>query len=229
MPDQPTRWIRIGLLAAAGVILITGATAAAVAVTAAVSPAQSRQYVALSGACALVRPTTLDKYLPGAIGESSGGPALKSLRTARCQWHRLNGGQPRTLSMTMTTFASAPVTIPSNGQAVSSIQPRSVSVFGTMWTDPQAIKEGARLSTVEGPVAGLGDSAKAMLMIVTPAGSGHPRLDGVSLDVVSGNADIFLSTAAIPAAFIHVPPADAARQFGLIAIAHDVLAALSQK
>lgn len=225
MPDQPTRRTRTGLLAAAGAILVAGATAAAV--TAAVSPGQPRQYWALPGACSLVTSATLDKYLPGAIGDSSGGPALNSFRTTGCQWYRLNGGQPRTVSMTMTTFVSAPVTVPRKIQAVASVQaPQSASAVWNMWTDTQAIKEGARLSSVEDPVPGLGDSAKATLMIVTPAGSGHPRLDGVTLSVVSGNADIVLSTAAIPAAFIHVSPAGAARQFGLIAIAHDVLAAL---
>lgn len=211
MPDEPSRRTRIGLLAAAGGLLVAGATTAAV--TAAVSPGHSHQYRTLPAACSLVKPATMSKYLPGATGSSFAVPAAGD-QAGGCAWYTADGGQSQALSV------------------IAEIGQNPLGDFlqqEPSYTLAQSNAQAYKVTTVDRAVPGLGDRADAMFLTVSRAGSRSVPDYQLLLQVWSGNATIFasLNFSGTPAAAVRASPADAVRQDGLIAMAQDALAALA--
>ncbi|HEX6526285.1 MAG TPA: hypothetical protein VF070_40670 [Streptosporangiaceae bacterium] len=204
MSDEPTRRTRIGLLAAAGGILVAAATVSGVLGIMSVS-----RPVTGSAACSLIKPATVAKYLPGTISTPSSSSAAGD---AACSWSSPVNDRSRTLWL--DTY----------------IADNSVAITG--WSEIALARDsetGAKVSSADELVPGLGDRARATLITVSHAGSGNSPVYDVVLEVSSGNATISLIMGPAPATYGSVSPASAARQAGLVAMARDVLAALPRK
>lgn len=190
-----------------------------VAVVVAGQPAQRQEHAELPAGCTMVTAATLTRYLPDAgQGGLTDAPVGQETHLAGCLWSSYTLGGTRDLALHVGLFRSP---------AAASAAERAH--FG-LFLLPLCPCPGLSITTQAVP--GLGDQARAAIMTVkTTATATGPAwsVPQIGLVVRSGNAIIQLSY--IVSAGLHAPPkpATATLVADTVAIAHDVLAAVTGK
>lgn len=203
------------VLGAAAVLV--AALIAVVAVVLAGQPASAkRKYTALPAPCTMLTSDTVARFLPGASSSPAGAAPGRASKVGACTWSSIAGGEDRTLILQVDVYDSATGTS-SARQAYAREVPASNCRCQGYTVTRQA-------------VTGLGDQA-TMLFTTTSAkrNAGSWTAPAVNLLVRSGNADINVGYTVAGIGRAAAPPGDAALHATTVAMARDVLTALSRE
>ena len=157
---------------------------------------------------------TAARFLPGASSSPTGAASGRASKVGACTWSSIAGGEDRTLILQVEVYDSAAGTS-SAQQAYAKEAPAGNCRCQGYTVTRQA-------------VTGLGDQATMLFTTTgTQTRAGSWTAPAVNLRVRSGNADINVGYTVAGIGRAPAPPGDAELRASAVAMARDVLAALS--
>lgn len=210
---RPPRSHRKPLIIGAVAVVAAAAVAAAVLVIAKPG-SQPLKYSTLPAPCGMLSAASVAKYLPGATSSVTKTPSGQASKVGACTWSSISGGEDRTLLLQVDVYGT------SSGLA-SAEHAYSKEV-------PSANCQCQGYKVVRQSVTGLGDQATALFTSPTAAKTGTWNVPQVNLLVRSGNADINVGYIVAAIGKAPPPPSNAALLAAIMAMARNVLSALSR-
>jgi hypothetical protein len=213
LPASAPRRRRPLILGVAAVLV--AALIAIVAVVLAGRPAAAKlKYTSLPAPCTMLTSGTVARFLPGVSSSPAGAAPGRASKVGACTWSSIAGGEDRTLILQVDMYDSAAGTS-SARQAYAKEVPAGNCRCQWYTVTRQA-------------VTGLGDQATVLFTTTsTKSNAGFWTAPAVNLLVRSGNADINVGYTVAGIGRAPAPPSDAALRATTVAMARDVLAALS--
>jgi hypothetical protein len=194
--------------------LVVAAAVVAVVLVTGKPAAQPLKYTSLPAPCSMLSAASVAKYLPGATSSVTNAPSSQASKVSACTWSSISGGEDRTLLLQVDVYGSS--------SGLTSAQ------HAYRKEVPAANCQCQGYKVVRQSVTGLGDQATALFTSPSAARTGTWNVPQVNLLVRSGNADINVGYIVAAIGKAPAPPSNAALLAATMAMARNVLSALSR-